>query len=124
MDGYKELQSELDEIGPKMKETIMAKAYGIVNSGAAVFQLAPCYSVYPHAFNRCIFMNNYGIRKMPPGSPFHSWNWNAPLWLGINSINVDGATTTLVGSCFWGQEVVDAMRDNMEATLRDIMTKA
>ena len=30
----------------------------------------------------------------------------------------------MVGSCMWGQEVVDAMRDSIEGTLRDIMAQA
>ena len=29
------------------------------------------------------------------------WNWNAPMWLGVNTINVNGKTTTLIGSCLW-----------------------
>jgi hypothetical protein len=124
MIGYKELQDECDNIGPIMKECIMAKAYGLLNSGAAMFQFMPCYNVWYHALDRCIFMNNYGIRTMPKGSPFHTWNWNAPAWFGINTINVDGATTTLVGSMLWGLDVVEAMRDNIEATLRGIMSEA
>lgn len=124
MVGYKQLQSEMEEIGPLMQETIMAKAYGLFNSGAAMFQAPPTYNLYPHCLNRCIFMNNYGIRKMPEGSPFHTWNWNAPMWLGINTINVDECTTTLIGSAFWGQDVVDALRDSIEATLRGIMETA
>ena len=57
------------------------------------------------------------------------WNWNAPIWLGVNTITntiqVNGKTTTLVGSCMWGLEIVESLRDSMEVTLRDIMaTKA
>jgi hypothetical protein len=29
-----------------------------------------------------------------------------------------------VGSLFWGEEVVEALRDNVEATLRGIMAEA
>ena len=61
---------------------------------------------------------------MPAEANFASWNWNAPFWFGLNTINVNGKTTTLVGSAFWGLEVVEAMRDNIEATLRGIMDKA
>jgi len=55
--------------------------------------------------------------------------WNAPIWLGVNTnmntIQVNGKTTTLVGSCMWGLEIVESLRDSMEVTLRDIMaTKA
>jgi hypothetical protein len=122
--GYEELLKECSEIGPLMKEAIWAKAYGLINSGAAGFQLAPTYNVRHHPLNQNIFMNNYGIRTMPSGSPFHTHNWNAPLWFGINTINVDGRTTTLVGSMFWGLPVVEVLRDHMEATLREVMSKA
>jgi hypothetical protein len=124
MAGYDELLKECDEIGPIMKEAIWAKAYGLLNCGAAGFQLLPTYSVRNHALNKNIFMNNYGVRTMPERSPFKTWNWNAPLWFGINTINVDSCTTTFVGSCFWGLPVIEAMRDNMETTLRGIMAKA
>merc|ERR1719191_1352849 len=124
-DGYEELNQELKEIGPATQEAVMAKAYGMKNSGAALFQLLPTYSTWSHPFHRNIFMNNYGVRTMPEGSPFHTWNWNAPLWFGVNTINVNGRTTTLCGSTFWGIEVVEAMRDNMEETLRtEFMAKA
>lgn len=122
--GYEELLRELDEVGPLLRDAIWAKAYGIVNSGAAVFQMLPTYSARAHSFDRNIFVNNYGIRTMPPGSPFHWHNWNAPFWFGINTINVDGCTTTFVGSSFWGLDVVKALRDNMEATINEIMAKA
>ena len=52
------------------------------------------------------------------------WLWNAPQWLGVNTININGATTTLVGSMLWGLPVVEAIRDNIEATLREIMAAA
>eukprot|EP01043_Picozoa_sp_COSAG02_P036669 COSAG02_NODE_2701_length_8203_cov_7.719521_7_plen_92_part_00 len=69
-------------------------------------------------------MNNYGIRTIDEKSGFGVWNWNAPMWLGINTINVNGKTTTLIGSCLWGVDVVTALRDNIEATLREIMDSA
>ena len=69
-------------------------------------------------------MNNYGIRTVDEKSGFGVWNWNAPMWLGLNTINVNGKTTTLIGSCLWGIDVVTALRDNIEATLREIMDSA
>jgi hypothetical protein len=97
---------------------------GLVNSGAAGFQVMPTYNDNAHCLSRCLFMNNYGVRSMPEGSGFRAWNWNAPLWFGVNTICVDNYTTTLVGSSMWGLEVVTALRDNMEATLREIMSHA
>ena len=46
------------------------------------------------------------------------------MWWGVNTINVNGQTMTMVGSTLWGQEVVAAMRDHMEGTLREIMEHA
>jgi hypothetical protein len=119
MAGYRELQSELDNLGPIMQQAILAKAYGLMNSGAALFQGLPTYGTWSHCFDRNLFMNNYGVRTMPEGSPFHWWTWNAPLWLGLNTINVDGRTTTLIGSMMWGIDVLERLRDTIEDILRN-----
>ena len=115
---------DLDEVGPLTRATFMAKAYGVVNSGACGFEVMPTYNDNCHMWSRTLFMNNYGVRTMPPESPFHTWNWNAPTWLGVNTISVNGKTTTLVGSSMWGLEIVEQIRDNMEITLRGIMKEA
>jgi len=122
--GYEDFQFELDTVGPAVQRSIMAKAYGLMNSGAAVFQTMPMYNTWSHCFSRNLFMNNYGVRTMPDKSPFKTWNWNAPFWFGVNTINVNGATCTMVGSAFWGLEVVEALRDHMEGTLRGLMACA
>lgn len=74
--------------------------------------------------DRCLFLNNYGVRTVPEEANFHTWNWNAPLWLGLNTINVNGRTSTMIGSFFHGRDLVHAVRDNVESTLRGIMAKA
>ena len=74
--------------------------------------------------HRCLFFNTYGVRTTEEAAHLTQWLWNAPLWFGVNTININGATTTLVGSSFWGLEVVEALRDSMEATLREIMSAA
>lgn len=122
--GYAALIDDLDEFGPRTQASFMAKAYGLVNCGAAPFECVPTYNDDAHVFDRTLFMNNYGRRSVDPAAGFEAWNWNAPLWLGVNTINVNGKTTTLVGSCMWGLEVVEALRDHMEVTLRGIMAKA
>lgn len=122
--GYAALIDDLDRFGPKTQASFMAKAYGLVNCGAAPFECTPTYNDDAHVFDRTLFMNNYGRRAVAPEAAFEAWNWNAPLWLGVNTINVNGKTTTLVGSCMWGLDVVEALRDHMEATLRGIMAKA
>jgi len=121
---YGELYHELKDIGERTRNAIWGKAYGIFNSGAAGFELMPFYNDYMHVWDKTIFMNNYGVRTVDEKAGFVAWNWNAPLWLGINTINVNGRTTTMVGSCFYGTDLVHACRDNIEGTLRDIMAKA
>jgi len=121
--GYEELLADLDAFGPRTQRSFMAKSYNVVNCGAAPFEVIPTYNDDAYVFDRCLFMNNYGVRTNP-NPAFEAWNWNAPFWLGLNTISVNGKTTTLIGSAFWGLEVVEALRDHIEATLRDIMSKA
>merc|ERR1719240_460166 len=108
---------DLDSVGPLTRNAMMAKAYGLVNSGAAAFEPVPAYNDDLHLLDRCLFMNQYGKREMPPEVGFEAWNWNAPIWLGVNTIQVNGKTTTLIGSCMWGLEIVEALRDSIEITL-------
>jgi len=121
---YKTMIQDLNDGGPLTKNAVMAKAYGVANSGAAGFEIMPPYNDGAHMMDRTLFMNNYGVRDMPPEVPFHTWNWNAPMWLGVNTISVNGKTTTLVGSCMWSLPIVEAIRDSIEITLRDIMKSA
>jgi len=123
-ENYNEMIHDLDTAGPLTKNAFWAKAYGLANSGAAAFEIPPAFNDDIHIMDRCLFMNNYGSRTMPEQSPFHTWNWNAPIWLGVNTIQVNGKTTTLIGSAMWSLEIVEALRDNMEVTLRGIMAKA
>ena len=90
----------------------------------ATFEPVPAYNDDLHLLDRTVFMNQYGKREMPEEVGFEAWSWNAPIWLGVNTIQVNGKTTTLIGSCMWGLEIVEALRDSMEITLRGIMAKA
>lgn len=120
-EGYEDLRKELETFGPCTRNSFYGKAYGLVNSGAATFEAIPPYNDNAHFLSGTVFMNNYGVREI--GKPFHTWNWNAPFWLGINTINVDGATTTQVGAMIWGTEVVGALRDRVDDILRSFMTE-
>ena len=123
--GADELRAELNDVGPRTLRSFMAKAYGLINSGAAGFEIIPgTFNDDVHPLSKAIFMNNYGVRTVAPESGCLAWNWNAPMWFGVNTINVNGRTTTLFGSSLWGLPLVEAMRDNIEATLREIMTHA
>ena len=119
--GYQAFLDDLAAVGPRTRNTFMAKAYGQFNGGAACFETLPSYNDCAHLMDRCLFFNNYGVRKVDEAAHLTHWLWNAPLWLGVNTININGATTTLVGSSFMGLEVVEAIRDHIEATLREIM---
>ena len=119
---YKEMIKDLDEIGPITQAAFMAKAYGLINSGAAGFEIIPgTFNDDVHPLSKAIFMNNYGVRTVAEESGCLAWNWNAPMWFGVNTINVNGRTTTLFGSSLWGLPLVEAMRDNIEATLREML---
>ena len=122
--GYQALLQDLNDVGPATRNTFLAKAYGEWNCGAAVFQMSDSYSDCAHPASRSLFFNNYGKRSTVEGAHLVAWLWNAPVWLGVNTININGATTTLIGSSRWGLEVVEAIRDHMEMTLREIMDHA
>ena len=121
--GYESMKADVDKFGPKTQKSFMAKAYGLVNCGAGQFQTLPTYNDDAHVVDCCLLMNNYGVRSTA-NPALEAWNWCAPLWLGINTINVNGRTTTLIGSCMWGLEVIEALRDHIEGTLREIMACA
>merc|ERR1712224_47227 len=104
-------------MGPLTRRSFAAKAWGLVNQWAANFQVPPPYNDDAPVFGRTLFMNNYGVRTNPSPS-FFAWNWNAPFWLGVNTICVNGKTTTQVGGMFWGADIIEAIAQNMEATLR------
>ena len=103
---------------------MLAKAYGVIGSGAATFEPFPAYNNNSQLLDRCIFMNQYGVREMPAEIGFDTWTWNAPTWLGVNTINVNGKTTTAVGTMIFGYDLLVKLRDHMEITLREIMAKA
>ena len=74
------------------------------------FEIFPFYNDNMHVMDRCLFMNNYGIRTTVPDQGFHTWNWNAPLWLGLNTINVNGqcilAVVARYGHAYDGEALV------------------
>ena len=121
---YKDFMKDVDEVGPKTQDAMMAKGYGVIGSGSATFEPFPAYNNNSQLLDRCIFMNQYGVREMPAEIGFDTWTWNAPTWLGVNTINVNGKTTTAVGTMIFGYDLLVKLRDHMEITLREIMKKA
>ena len=111
--GADELRAELNDVGPRTLRSFMAKAYGLINSGAAGFEIIPgTFNDDVHPLSKAIFMNNYGVRTVAPESGCLAWNWNAPMWFGVNTINVNGRTTTLFGSSLWGLPLVEVGAGN------------
>lgn len=118
--GYKNLLSDLDNVGEPVKRAYWAKAYGLYTQGSALFE---CPSNYPDDSRLAdsIFFNNYGIRNVHKDSGFYSWNWGAPFGLGFNTICVNGVTTITCASSYLGLPTLRAVRDCAEAKLRLIM---
>jgi hypothetical protein len=121
--GYEQLLDDLDNLGVSVQRAFDAKAYGLYNGGAAVFEALPTYGDDARIFGS-IFFNNYGVRTVHPESGFFSWNWAAPFKLGFNTINVNGKTCICLSSSVLGLEALRAVRDHTEGTLRQIMDEA
>ena len=121
--GYERLLDDLDHLGESVQRAVDAKAYGLYRGGAAVFEVLPTYGDDSKVFDS-IFFNNYGVRTVRPESGFRSWNWGAPFKLGFNTINANGKTCICLASVVLGLETLRALRDHVEATLREIMDAA
>jgi hypothetical protein len=119
---YEGMVKDVKEFGPMTQRSFAAKAWGIENTGAAGFEAPPTYNDAAYLLGPTLFMNNYGVRTVENPS-FEAWNWQAPMWLGVNTICVNGRTTTMVGSMVWGQQVMEAVVENMEETIREIIAE-
>lgn len=121
--GYERLLDDLDNLGESVRRAFDAKAYGLYNGGAAVFEVPPTYGDDSRIFDG-IFFNNYGVRTVRPESGFFSWNWAAPFKLGFNTINVNGKTCICLSSSVLGLDTLRAVRDHAQTTLRQLMHEA
>jgi hypothetical protein len=121
--GYERLVRDLDALDEQVQRAFDAKAYGLLNGGAAVFEALPTYGLDAKIWDS-VFFNNYGVRSICPEAGFVSWNWAAPFKLGFNAIHANGRTCITLTSYVLGLETLRAVRDHVEATLRDLMARA
>ena len=120
---YERLVRDLDTLGEEVRRAFDAKAYGLLNGGAAVFEVAPTYGLDAMIWDS-VFFNNYGVRSVCPQAGLVSWNCAAPFKLGFNAIRANGKTCITLTSYVLGLETLRAVRDHAEATLRDLMVSA
>ncbi len=120
--GYERLVRDLDTMGEDVCRAFDAKAYGVTTE-AGLFEALPTYGLDARTWDS-IFFNNYGVRSVRPEAGFVSWNWVAPFKLGFNAIHVNGKTCITLASYILGTETLRALRDHVEATLRDLMARA
>jgi hypothetical protein len=121
--GYERLVRDLDVLGEGVRRAFDAKAYGLLNGGAAVFEVPPTYGLDAKIWDS-VFFNNYGIRSVCRQAGFVSWNWSAPFKLSFNAINANGKTCVTLSSYVLGPETLRAVRDHAAATLRELMKSA
>ena len=79
--GYERLLADLESLGGSVGRAFEAKAYGLLNGGAAAFEAPPTYGDDFTIFSS-IFFNNYGRREIHPDAGCVGWNWGAPFKLG------------------------------------------
>lgn len=117
--GYDRLIRDLDDLEEEVRNAFDAKAYGITTE-AGLFEALPIYGLDARTWDS-IFFNNYGVRSVCPEAGCVSWNWVAPFKLAFNAINVNGKTCITLASYVLGTGTLRAVRDHVEATLRDLM---
>ena len=123
---YDRLLLELKEFphDGEVAQSFNAKAYGLLNHGAAMWELFPVYGYDSGLFGPSVFFNNYGIRTIDDTANVFSWNWVAPFYLGCNCIQVNGKTCIGLATSFIGMENVTSIRNRMEINLQQFIQKA
>ena len=124
----KEYESLLDQLNnprvdSEVSKSLMAKAYGGVQSGAASFEPWATYPYDAALMQDTLFFNNYGKRTIPDDLGVVSWNWCAPMHLGCNCININGKTCIALASMFMPQETVEQIRDVFAENVRMIVAQ-
>ena len=117
--GYATLLGELERLDGAVLRAFEAKAYGLVNGGAAAFEAPPTYGDDQLIFSS-IFFNNYGKREVAAGAHCIGWNWGAPFKLGCNCIFVNGRTCICFASSVLSTETLRAIRDHAQDTLLEL----
>lgn len=120
---YNILIKEMGDLNGATARAIEAKAYSLLNSGAATFEFFPFYADDTRLFDS-LFLNNYGLRTLHADCGFVSYNWGAPTALCFNTICVNGRMTSTLASSIYSLDVVEACRDETERLLMDFADQA
>lgn len=118
--GYRMLRTELASHDGAVRRAFEAKAYGVLNGGAAAFEAPPTYGDANTLMNS-VFFNNYGTRTVHAGAECIGWNWGAPFGLGCNCIYVNGRTCICFATSVLGREKLALIRDHAYQVLRGYM---
>ena len=119
-EGYEKLRAELATCSGAVRRSFEAKAYGLLNGGAAAFEAPPTYGDDLRLMDS-IFFNNYGQRAVHEDAGCIGWNWGAPFKLGVNCIFVNGRTCMCFASSVLSNEELSAIRDHAHKELRGFM---
>ena len=108
----------------EVAQTFNAKAYGLMNHGAAGWEWLPCYGYDTGLCGPSVFFNNYGLRSMNENANVLTWNWVAPFYLGCNCVNVNGRTNIGFATGFIGGQNLKAIRNQMEINIQTLVARA
>ena len=113
---YDELLKELVTMEGAVAHACEAKAYSLLNNGAATFEFFPFYGD-EHKILDSLFFNNYGLRDVHKDAGFYSYNWGAPTGMCFNTICVNGYTCSCMATSVHSDDVLQAARDEAERLL-------
>ena len=113
---YETLRTELAECSGAVRRSFEAKAYGVLNGGAAAFEAPPTFGDDLMLLDS-VFFNNYGTRTVHEDAQCVGWNWGAPFKLGVNCIFVNGRTCICFASSVLSTEDLAAIRDHAQGRL-------
>ena len=120
---YETLRTEVAECSGAVRRSFEAKAYGVLNGGAAAFEAPPTFGDDLMLLDS-VFFNNYGTRTVHEDAQCSGWNWGAPFKLGVNCIFVNGRTCICFASSVLSTEDLAAIRDHAQGRLLEFSSEA
>ena len=115
---YERLLASMENLDGDVLHAAEARAYGVINGGAAMCEVMPFYPDHQRVWSG-VFFNNYGLRTIHPDAGCISFNWGAPFMLGFNTICVNGRTCICLASSLMSLEKLQAIRDKSHDILRE-----
>ena len=119
---YETLRTEVAECSGAVRRSFEAKAYGVLNGGAAAFEAPPTFGDDLMLLDS-VFFNNYGTRTVHEDAQCVGWNWGAPFKLGVNCIFVNGRTCICFASSVLSTEDLAAIRDHAQGRLLEFTSE-